>query len=531
MSDKTYDYIIVGAGSAGAVLANRLSADGRHAVLLLEAGRKSHPLSRLPIGFAKLMYAPGANWLYEAEPEEGTRQRRLPVPRGRVLGGSSAINGMIFVRGQAQDYDTWAQLGNRGWSYQEVLPIFRSMESYAGGDPELRGRDGPLKVTETDDTSALYDAMFEAGESLGLSRNPDYNGVSQEGLAMSQTTIHNGRRMSTAYCYLDPARSRQNLEIQTEALAKSLLLENGRCVGVRYAAAGALREARARQEVIVSAGAINSPQLLELSGIGQPDLLRERGIEVHHALPGVGENLRDHYAPRLRWDITQRGVTYNDRGHGLRLAWEALRYALTRRGFLSLPAGTFRGYFRTKEGLDAPDAGFSVFPFKVADELKLAREPGITVVSYNLRPESTGSIHIKSADPKTPPAIRYNFLSASLDRETLIASVHWVRRLIEAPVLDRFRGEETAPGPSVQSDQEILDWIIDTAETTYHPVGTCKMGADPMAVVDDQLRVHGVDGLRIADASIMPTMTSGNTNAPCIMIGEKAARMVLEAAG
>ena len=527
MAQTNYDYIIVGAGSAGSAIAHRLTSDGRFRVLLLEAGRKSHPWSRIPVGFAKLIKNPAANWCYDSEPESATSNRRIPVPRGKLLGGSSAINGMVFVRGQSQDFDSWAQLGNRGWSYQDVLPIFKSMESYAGGDSEYRGRDGLLKVTDPVEPGPLFDALLKSAEQIGIKRNMDYNGATQDGIGLTQATISNGRRMSTAYCYLEPARSRPNLEIQTGALTETLLIENKVCTGVRYRVGGVMHEARATREVIVSAGAINSPKLLELSGIGQPEKLREFGINVQHALAGVGENLRDHYAPRLRWDISQRGVTYNDMGRGLGLVKEALRYGFSRKGFLSMPAGPIRAYFRTRPGLESPDAGLSFFPFTANPDFTLRKEPGLTGVTHQLRPESQGSIHLNSPDPQQAPAIRFNFLSAELDQQTVIACVRTTRDLMNAPAMDAFRGEEKAPGKSIESDDEILDWVKATAETTYHPVGTCKMGSDDMAVVSDQLKVHGIEHLRVADASIMPTLTSGNTNAPSIMIGEKCARLIL----
>ncbi|MDA1101265.1 MAG: GMC family oxidoreductase N-terminal domain-containing protein [Proteobacteria bacterium] len=530
MESRSFDYIVVGAGSAGAVLANRLTASGRHRVLLLEAGRPSHPWSRVPIGFARLIDNPKANWLYQSEPEESTGQRNIPVPRGKLLGGSSAINGMVFVRGQAQDFDTWAQLGNRGWSYGDILPFFKGMESYAGGEDEFRGRDGPLKVSDLDEGGPLYDAMIAAAKEVGIDHNPDYNGAVQDGISMTQATIRKGRRMSTAYCYLDPARGRSNLRIETGALTEALILEGTRCVGVRYTLGGVSREARAGREVIVSAGAVNSPQLLELSGIGQPELLGKYGIAVRHALPGVGENLRDHYAPRMLWEVTAPGYTYNDTARGVRMVWQALRYAVTGSGLLGLPASPIRAYVRTRSGLTSPDAGISLIPFLVKDGYKLAKQSGLTMITHPLRSESKGSIHIAAADAKSPPSIRFNFLSAELDGQITLAAMAIVRRIMNAPAMAFLGGRETAPGATMQAEDELLDWVRQNAETTYHPVGTCKMGDDPMAVVDDQLRVHGIAGLRVADASIMPTLTSGNTNAPSIMIGEKAAAMVLEAA-
>ncbi|MDE2008367.1 MAG: GMC family oxidoreductase N-terminal domain-containing protein, partial [Rhodospirillales bacterium] len=523
METASFDYIVVGAGSAGSVLANRLSADPRNKVLVLEAGRASHPWSRIPIGFARLIENPAANWLYSSEPDEGSGQRRIPVPRGKLLGGSSAINGMVFVRGQAQDYDSWAQLGNRGWSYREVLPIFRDMESYQGeGEAEYRGRNGPLKVTENQETGPLYDALIRAANETGIASTRDYNGAAQDGIGMTQTTIRDGRRMSTAVCYLDPARGRPNLTIQANALTESLLLEGTRCVGVRYSADGAVHEARAGREVIVSAGAINSPQLLELSGIGRPEVLAAQGIAVRHALPGVGENLRDHYAPRMKWSVAPGlGLTYNDKGKGLGLVWQALKFALTNKGLLGLPASPIRAYVRTRPGLDAPDAGISWVPFLIDPNFKLAKRSGITAIMHILRSESLGSIHVASASPRTPPAIRFNFMSARLDQEVTLAAMRITRRVMTAPAMGGIATDEIAPGANIDADDELLDWVKRNAETAYHPVGTCKMGSDPMAVVDEQLRVRGIAGLRVADASIMPTLTSGNTNAPSIMIGEK----------
>ena len=532
MESQTFDYIVVGAGSAGSVLANRLSASGEHKVLVLEAGRESHPWSRIPVGFAKLIDNPAANWLYSSEPEEGSGQRRIPVPRGKLLGGSSSINGMVFVRGQSQDYDTWAQLGNRGWSYREVLPIFRDMENYEGdADDEYRGRGGPLKVTESFETGAIYDALIEAAGQVGVQYTKDYNGAQQDGIAMTQSTIRNGRRMSTACCYLDPARNRTNLRIKTNALTECLLLEGKRCVGVRYTVNGQTHEARAGREVIVSTGSINSPQLLELSGIGQSELLKSHGIEVRHELKGVGENLRDHYSPRMRWRVPESlGMTYNDKGRGLGLVWQALRYALTNKGLLGLPAAPIRAYIRTREGLESPNAAISWIPFLVGNNFQLAKESGVTAITNILRSESTGSIHISSADKANPPAIRFSFLSAQLDRDVTLEAMRMTRRIMTAPAMKDVATDEIAPGVDIDADDELLDWVRKNAETTYHPIGTCKMGSDPMAVVDDQLRIHGMEGLRIADASIMPTLTSGNTNAPSIMIGEKASRMVLAAA-
>jgi choline dehydrogenase len=532
VDSPTFDYIVVGAGSAGSVLANRLSANPRHKVLVLEAGRESHPWSRIPVGFARLINNPAANWLYSSEPDEGTGQRRIPIPRGKLLGGSSSINGMVFVRGQSQDYDQWAQLGNRGWSYREVLPIFRDMESYQGiGDEEYRGRNGPLKVSENFETGPLYDALIKAAGEVGIAYTKDYNGAKQDGIGMTQMTIRGGRRMSTAVCYLNPARTRPNLTIQPNAHTECLLLDGRRCVGVRYTVNGQPREARAAKEVVVSAGSINSPQLLELSGIGNPDVLQALGIEVRHALKGVGENLRDHYSPRMKWTVpASLGMTYNDKARGLGMVQQALKYALTHKGLLGLPASPVRAYVRTRAGLDAPDAAISWIPFLSDPNFRLAKQSGVTAIMNILRSESTGSIHVTSKSPRTPPAVRFNFMTAQLDRDVTLEAMRITRRIMTAPAMQGIATDEIAPGVNIQSDDELLDWIRKNAETTYHPVGTCKMGSDPMAVVDDQLRVHGMQGLRVADASIMPTLTSGNTNAPSIMIGEKASRLILAAA-
>jgi choline dehydrogenase len=536
-NDSTYDYIVVGAGSAGAVVASRLTESGKHRVLLLEAGTQGSNFfwSKVPVGVSKMIDDPAVNWCYSSEPDEGSGGRRIAVPRGRMLGGSSSINGMVYIRGQAQDYDHWAQLGNRGWSFQDVLPIFKRMERFEGGSDEFRGRNGILPVTHTPRHKVpLLEKMIEAAEKMGLPYNPDQNGASQEGIGMSQVTITKGRRQSTAFCYLDPARSRANLQIDQGAIAESLILEGKRCVGVRYSVNGQKREARATREVIVSGGSINSPKLLELSGIGQGDRLRALGITPVHELQGVGENLRDHYSPRMKFEITGKNLTFNDNARGWRLAREALKYAMFREGFLASTAVPIRLYFRTRVGLDSPDATISIAPFlyeMVGKERRVSAQKGITMNVNVLRSESTGSVHIKSADPAEAPAIRFNFLSTEHDRTGIVNVLRKGRELMATSPLKEVTGQEIAPGAHLQSDAELLEWVRNNAETTYHPVGTCKMGSDPLAVVDARLRVHGIEGLRIADASIMPTLTSGNTNAPSIMIGEKAADMVLRDTG
>lgn len=525
---EEFDYVIVGAGSAGAVLANRLTEDGKAKVLLVEAGKASHPYSRLPASFGLLIDHPGANWRFLSEPEPGTNNRQIPVPRGKLLGGSSAINGLVFVRGQPLDYDTWAQMGNRGWSYDDVLPLFRRMETYESGSGEHRGSGGPLRVSVVPDKNPLYDALFAAAEHAGYRRNDDYNSRDQEGIVKTQATISRGRRMSTAFCYLAPAMRRPNLKIVTEALTREIVLDGRRCTGIRYERGGQVTEVRARREVLVCAGGVSSPQLLELSGIGNPEILKAHGIEVRHALPAVGENFRDHIAARIIWKVKVPAVSYNHRARGLRLLREVVHYLASGGGFLSLPSAPILAFLKTRPELATPDVQMHFVPYSVKDpkRRKLQTFPSMTVACYQLRPESLGSIHIRSSDPKAQPAIRFNFLSDSIDRQTMVDGFRMMRRIVEAPPMDPYRGEEFSPGPDVNTDDEIIAWMRAKSETAYHPVGTCRMGPGPNAVVDERLRVHGIEGLRVADGSIMPTMASGNTNAACIMIGEKAADMV-----
>ena len=449
-----------------------------------------------------------------------------------MLGGSSAINGMLYVRGQARDYDGWAQMGNRGWSFREVLPLFRKSENFERGGDELRGSGGPLNVADMPEHHELLDAFIDAGVECGYPRNPDYNGADQEGFGYYQVTQKNGRRHSTATAFLDPVRNRPNLHIETGALGGRVLLDGKRAVGVAYQVNGQAREARAGREVLLSAGAVQSPQLLELSGIGEPGLLGGLGIEVRHALPGVGENYRDHFTTRVNWRVTQR-ITLNEQSRGLRLGWEVLKYATTRRGILTFTAGIAHGFVKTRPELETPDVQFHFAhaSYATAAVRKLDSEPGMTIAVCQLRPESQGSIHAASADPATAPAIRPNFLAEQLDREALIEGMRIARRVGEAGAFDDYRAFEMNPGADCESDGDLLDYARRTGQTVYHPIGTCKMGDDPMAVVDDQLRVHGIGGLRVVDASIMPTLVSGNTNAPVIMIAEKAADLIEAAAG
>ena len=525
-----FDYIIVGAGSAGCALANRLSADRRCKVLLLEAGTKdSNHWIHIPAGFTRTLTDPSVNWLYETEPEEGTANRSIPIPRGKVLGGSSSINGMLYIRGQHRDYDLWAQQGNRGWSFDDVLPYFKRSENREGGGDEFHGEGGPLHVSDQVEGHEICDAVIAAAMERGIPRNDDVNGATQEGFGYVHLTVKDGKRHSAAKAYLDEARDRDNLQIATEALAKRILFNGKRAVGVEFSQYGEPRSAKSNREVILCGGSVNSPQLLELSGIGEPDRLRELGIEVRHELPGVGENLQDHFVTRLAWRVTQK-ITYNERTRGLRLIPELIKYFSEHKGVLALSAASVVGFAKVREGVETPDVQYHMTPasFSNRKDRQLDHLPGMTIAPCQLRPESRGSIHLKSPDPFAAPAIRPNFLSTQTDRDTVVAAMQLGRNIMESTPLNPYRGVELAPGSDLESYDELLDYARTTGATVYHPVGTCKMGKDPMAVVDDRLRVHGTEALRVVDASIMPTLVSGNTNAPTIMVAEKASDMVRE---
>ena len=528
--NNNYDYIIVGAGSAGCAVANRLSENPQHNVLLIEAGRASHPVTRLPASFALLIDNPLANWRYRSEPEESTGDREIPIPRGKLLGGSSAINGLVYVRGNKLDYDTWAQMGNTGWSYDDVLPFFKKLENYQGELSEIRGGDGPLKVSEVTDRNPIYDGLFKAAEENKIPVNKDYNGDDQEGISYTQTTIYKGERMSAKIAYLSPIKSRKNLTIVTDSLVTRLLFEGKQCVGAEVKNKNKIIEYSAAKEVILCGGAINSPQVLELSGIGDRSILESKGIELIHELKGVGENLRDHLAPRLVYNITKPGIAYNDKARGVNLIKQVFKYVFQRDGFLTLPSAPVIGFFKTRKELAAPDIQVHFIPYKVVlkdGKRTLGKEPGITcTVNQNL-PESKGSIHIKSNDPEEFPSIKYNFLSSQLDKDTLVAGVKLIRNLMKTESMKEFVNDEIQPGFEISTDDDILEFIKNKAETVYHPSGTCKMGFDQNAVVDKNLKVHGIKGLRVADASIMPTLVSGNTNAVCMMIGERCADFII----
>ncbi len=534
MQPNMYDYVVIGSGSAGGIVAARLSENAKYKVLCLEAGEKGakYVWSRPPAGVVFMIDNPTVNWRYYAEPHESYGNRKLYVPRGKLLGGSSALNAIVYNRGQRLDYDTWAQMGCKGWSFSEVLPYLKKLESTELGSDEYRGRTGPIKVTESSKIAPFYDLFIKSAVAAGIPYNPDYSGATQEGVAMAQQTSYRGLRHSTATQYLEPARKRPNLTILQGAEATSLILEGKRCVGVRFRQNGAMQEARVTREVIVCGGTANSPKLIELSGIGNPDILRQHGIKVVHELKGVGENLRDHYAALMKWRFNRPGISLAKKGRGWRLGVEILRYVLFRKGFISQGHGTMRVFARSRPELKDPDIMMVVSPYiielKTGQGRRMSAIEGFGMYTHVQRTESTGSIHVRSSDPFAPPSISYRFLDTENDRQAAVLAVRRARDIADAPPLREAIIEEMEPGRRIETDEEILEYIRNTGQTTQHMLGTCKMGHDPMAVVDDRLRVHGISGLRIADASIMPTMISGNTSVPCMLVGEKCADMVLD---
>ncbi|MEP4379795.1 MAG: choline dehydrogenase [Alphaproteobacteria bacterium] len=531
---EQFDYVIVGAGSAGCVLANRLTENGAYKVLLLEAGGKdTNPWLHIPLGYGKVFDDPKVNWCYATEPDPTCNGRRIVQPRGKVLGGSSSINGMVYIRGNAADYDHWRQLGNTGWSHEDVLPYFRKLEDNARGRDEFHGTGGPQAVSEQRDFHPLGRAHLEAAAQAGHPRNPDFNGAEQEGFGQYQVTQRTGRRWSTARGYLRPARKRANLTVETGAFANRVLFEGRRAVGIEYQIGDETRVARAGKEVILSLGAFNSPQLLQLSGVGPAGLLQEHGIEVVADMPGVGAGMQDHYLVRMVYRCKQP-VTLND---VMRSRWRSagtlLRYLLFRRGMMAMAAVPTGGFFRSDPSLATPDLQHHIVLYSNGGAsgkhgAGLHEFSGLSATIIMLRPESRGAVEIGSANPRDAPLIKSRYLSSENDARALMRGVREVQRIMGQPALEPFVGAQIEPGADVVSDDDVIDYLRNFGNTGFHPTSTCRMGVDETAVVDPRLRVHGFEGLRVVDASVMPAVTSGNTNAPTIMIAEKASDMILE---
>ena len=546
MTEAEFYYIIVGAGSAGCVLANRLSASGRHRVLLLEAGEDDRWMwIKIPAGIAHILTGDRAIWRFQTEPDEKVGGRGIFWPRGRALGGSSAVNGMIWVRGDPLEYDHWESLGNPGWSLSGVLPYLKRMEQYAHGDPEFRGRNGPMFITRYKDHDPLSEGFIAASQQAGVPVTTDYNGPRFEGVGYLQHNTRRGRRRHAADAYLHPAMKRANLAVESHALAQRVVFEGRKAVGLVYRKGAEERTVRARREVLLAAGSIQSPQLLELSGIGQREVLQRAGVNVVHELPGVGENLRDHLHVRISFE-TRVPETLNTilRNPFLKAKMGA-RWLLLGRGLMACSSATSMAIARSRPDLPRPDIKFQLHQLSmasshyadnrkarnIADRMGLDTYSGFAIGTYVLRPESQGSVHIRNADASKHPEIRANYLSHEHDVRTMIAALRMIRKVASQPALAQHIVRETRPGPDAADDDALLDHVRKTGQTSYHPIGTCRMGNDPQAVVDASLRVHGVEGLRVCDASIMPTMVASNTNAPSIMIGEKASDLVLAAAG
>ena len=541
-----YDYIIVGAGSAGCVLANRLSASGKHRVLLLEAGEDDRWIwIRVPVGVAHILTADRAIWRFKTEPDEKVGGRSIFWPRGRALGGSSAVNGMIWVRGDPLELDHWASLGNSGWAYGDMLPLMKRMERFAEGDPAYRGREGPMHITRYQDRDALSEGYRRANAEAGVPETDDYNGPRFEGVGYLQYNTRGGKRRHTGDNYLRPALARSNLTVVTGALAQRIEIEGRRATGITYRRGETLVTARARREVIIASGAIQSPQLLELSGIGNGEVLQRVGIPVVHHLAGVGENLRDHLHVRMSFE-TQLRTTFNAvlRSPVLQ-AMMGARWLFLQRGLMTTSGATVMAIARSRPDLPRPDIKMQLHHNSMAsshyadnrgarnfaEKLGLDPYPGFSVGTYVLRPESRGSIHVRTPNASDPPAIQANYLAAEEDAQTMIAALRMIRKVAAQPSLAKHIVRETRPGPEAVTDDQLLDHIRQTGQTSYHPIGSCRMGKDPQAVVDHELKVHGIDGLRVCDASIMPTMMASNTNAPSILIGEKGSELVLADAG
>jgi choline dehydrogenase len=525
-----FDFIIVGAGSAGCVLANRLSASGRHRVLLLEAGGADrNPWIHVPLGYGKLFAHPGVNWFYRSTPQSHLDGRVIDQPRGKVLGGCSSINGLVYMRGQREDFDGWRDQGNPGWGFDDVLPYFRRSEDQARGATAYHGTGGPLAVSDQTEPHELCDAFIAACEQEGMPRNEDFNGPTQEGAGYFQTTSRNGRRCSTSIGFLRPARRRSNLQIVTRAHVTRILFADRAAVGVEWRQNGRTYSARAAIEVVLTAGAINTPQLLQLSGVGPRHLLAPLGIALVHELPGVGANLQDHLQVRIVMRCLKPVTINDDMANLYRQARMALRYLLLRKGSLTVSAGYACAMFRTGAQLSRPDVQIHFINFST-DRMGKALHPfsAFTASVCPLRPLSRGSVRIRSADPLEPPVIDPNYFAEDYDRQTAVQGLRKLRAILRQPALAPYVASEIDPGEACASDAELLAFCRERGSTLYHPTCTARMGTDAKAVVDSRLRVHGLRGLRIADASVMPTLVSGNTNAAIIMIAEKAADLILE---
>jgi len=525
-----FDYIVVGAGSAGCVLANRLTESGRHRVLLLEAGGHDlHLWIHIPLGYGKLFDNAKVNWLYKTEPEPELNNRRLIQPRGKVLGGSSSINGLLYIRGQHEDYDHWRQLGNAGWAFADVLSHFRRAEDQARGADDLHGVGGPLAVSDVCEPHPLCEAFIGAVQRAGFPRNEDFNGKTQEGAGYFQLSTKNGRRWSTAMGYLRQARSRPNLTVVSDAMAERILFSGRRAIGIRYRKDDTARTAYADGEIIVAGGAFNSPQLLQLSGLGPANLLREFGVEVVADMPGVGADLQDHLQIRMQYRCTEP-ITMNDVINHWRHRYGAgLRYIMSRKGLLTIGAGYAGAFLRTRPELATPDVQIHFLIFS-ADTARAALHDfsGFMASVCQLRPESRGFVRIRCSDASIPPMIQPRYLTAHSDCDTVVEGMKLMRRIMNQPEMRRYIAEEVAPGDNCVGDADLLAFARETATTVYHPTSTCRMGSDRAAVVDERLRVRGVERLRVIDASIMPALVSGNTNAAAVMIGEKGSDMVLQ---
>jgi choline dehydrogenase len=524
------DYVVVGAGSAGCVVAARLSETGAKVVLLEAGPPDTLPWIHIPAAMLKLLYHPVVNWNYSAEGTPGSAGRRIHWPRGKTLGGSSSINGMLYVRGNPADFDGWAQMGCRGWSFDDVLPFFKKSEDYQqGGDPEVRGHGGPLKVEDYRTILPLTHRFIEAAQQAGFIFSKDLNGRMQEGVGYSQMTRKGKWRGSTAQTFLKDARSRDNLRIETDALASKLLFDGRRCVGVAFSQHSEMKDIRVAKEVLLCGGSINSPHLLQISGVGPAAHLNAIGVPVVHDLPGVGANLQDHYVARISHRV-KGAISINKLARGLRLTREIARFFLEGRGALTFGVTTAQVFCRSSPEKSSPDLQLLFTPASY-DPTKfgaLERDDGMTVAVCPVRPDSRGTIMARTADPATAPIITPNYLSDPGDARVLAAGMRFTRKIFAAPAIAQHSVEEMIPGPDVRSDEELTDYARSFGNTIYHPVGTCRMGQGPSAVVDERLRVHGIAGLRVIDASIMPTLTTGNTNAPTIMIGEKGAAMIRE---